>query len=48
VLRTRPLGFLASLVEIIVSKSAFSIYCDDDLMVRSIVDFLFYALILLS
>jgi hypothetical protein len=40
VLRARPLGFFfnSTLVEITVSKSTFSVYCDDGLMVRSVVD----------
>jgi hypothetical protein len=38
VLRARPLRFLTSLMEIIVSKFAFSVYCDDDLIVRFVVD----------
>jgi hypothetical protein len=31
-------GSSSTLVEIAASKSAFSVYCDDGLMVRSIVD----------
>jgi hypothetical protein len=33
VLRARPLGSSLSLVKIIASKSVFSVYCDDGLMV---------------
>jgi hypothetical protein len=35
------LGSSTKLVEITVSKSAVSVYCDDGLMVRSVVDFYF-------
>jgi hypothetical protein len=38
VLRARPLGSSPSLVEITLSKSTFLVYCDDGLMVRSVID----------
>jgi hypothetical protein len=38
VLRARPLRFLTSLMEIIVNKFAFSVYCDAGLIVRFIID----------
>jgi hypothetical protein len=41
-------GPLLSLVQIDISKSAFFLYCDDDLMVRSVVDYFFYTLVLVQ
>jgi hypothetical protein len=38
VLHVRRSGSSSTLVEIIVSKSVVSVYCDDNLMVRSVVD----------
>jgi hypothetical protein len=38
VLHARPLEFFSTLVEITVSKSVVSVYGDDGLMVRSVVD----------
>jgi hypothetical protein len=38
VLRARPLGFFFNTRGNHVNKSAVSVYCDDGLMVRSVVD----------